>query len=144
MRLAELSLPPHILAKASVHGLEYAWPVDSIPEVIEAALNANLVNIGGQLQFQLEGCGTCECYWLEVDTFKSVPKSLPWQDRVAQSAKAALDQYSNLRRKSDFLAEGRGAFQKTFREYEQLGRNPADAMRFVWYFEAFEETQSNK
>jgi hypothetical protein len=144
MKLAELRLPSNVLAKATVDGLEYAWPLDCIPEVIIAARDANLVNIGGQLQFQLGGCGTCECYWLEVDTYKSVPTSLSWRERVVRTAQAALEQYEHLRRESDFLAEGESAFPETFASYRQLGLNPADAMLFIWYFETFEETQSEK
>jgi hypothetical protein len=144
MILAELSLPQEILAQASVDGLEYAWPIDFIPEVIEAARVAKLVNIGGQLQFRLEGCGTCECYWIEVDTYKSVSTFLPWQERVVRTANAALSSYAKLRLNCDFLAEGRRAFPKAFADYEHLGRAPADAMFFVWYFASFEETQSHE
>ena len=142
MRSAELSLPKDILAQASVDGPEFAWPVECIPKVIKAARDADLINIGGQLQFRLRGCGTCECYWVEVDTYKSVLKSLSWQERVIQTANTAPAEYSRLQMEFDFLAEGQRAFPKTFAEYEHLGHDPADAMYFVWYLEAFNEPRA--
>jgi hypothetical protein len=38
-----------MLAKARDCGGEYAWRVDDIPLVIDAARAAGLVNVGGQL-----------------------------------------------------------------------------------------------
>ena len=140
MKPAEFSLPKDILAQASVSGSVYAWPIDCIPGVILAARNANLVNIGGQLQFRLNDIGTCECYWIEIDTSKSVSTSLPWPERVAQTAETALAEYSQLPSKFDFLAEGHDAFPKPFADFEKQWGDPADGMCFVWYLEAFDET----
>jgi hypothetical protein len=50
--IEEGALPPDIISRASLRGNEYAWPVETIPEVIEAARPNALVNIGGQLQFR--------------------------------------------------------------------------------------------
>jgi hypothetical protein len=71
------ALPPDLLARASLSGNEYAWPVNEIPSVIEAARAANLVSIGGELQFRLPDGGVCECYWVYVYPDKSVDKALP-------------------------------------------------------------------
>jgi hypothetical protein len=87
--LAERHLPDKILKLASLRGNEYAWPINDIPLAIEAACQANLISIGGQLQFRLPDDTTCECYWVEVDTYKSVPESLSWNERVAQTAVVA-------------------------------------------------------
>jgi hypothetical protein len=86
----ELRLPHQILRRASLRGNEYAWPIEDICKVIEAAHQANLASIGRQLQFRLPDGGTCECYWVEVDTYKSVSASVPWQERVEQTAAVAL------------------------------------------------------
>ena len=83
---AEGALPPVLLGRASLVGNEYAWRVDDIPNVIEAARAANLVSIGGQLQFRLPDGGTCECYWVQVDTYQSVDRALPWKVRVERTA----------------------------------------------------------
>ena len=70
---SEKSLPDHILSRATVRGNEYAWKTGDIPKVIEAARAAQLASIGGQLQLRLHDEGTCECYWVEVDTYREVP-----------------------------------------------------------------------
>jgi hypothetical protein len=74
---AEQHLPADILQRASLRGGEYAWLIKDVPSVIAAAKRANLVNIGGQLQFRIPDEGTCECYWVNVDTYRSVSKDLP-------------------------------------------------------------------
>jgi hypothetical protein len=75
-QMEEVRLPAEILTKGSLRGGEYAWRVDDIPLVIDAAREAGLVSIGGQLQFRGPEF-TCECYWVEVDTYKAVPSDLP-------------------------------------------------------------------
>ena len=130
--LAEL-LPSSLMQRASLRGREYAWPLADIPDVIEAARRANLINVGGQLQFRIPGAGTCECYWVEVNTFDHVPKSLPWNERVERTAAAALTAYQQLHSDFDFLAEGRLAFAKQLDELERRGEDPAASMCFVWY-----------
>jgi hypothetical protein len=127
------ALPPDLLARASLAGNEYAWPIADIPAVIEATRAANLVSIGGQLQFRLPDRGTCECYWVEVDTFKSVDKALPWKERVMATAEVALRDFGALQERFDFLAEGRKAFRDYLDKLLADGRDPADAMCFVWY-----------
>jgi len=139
MKFSESLLPDHILKRANLQGNEYAWRPSDIPEVIEAARAANLVSIGGQLQFRFPDGGTCECYWVDIDTFKSVPVDLPWQERVTRTADAALREFRAVAAQYDFLAEGRSAFTKYFEEFESTGGEPADAMCFVWYVESEQE-----
>jgi hypothetical protein len=115
----EKLLPESILKRAALRGNEYAWPIADIPEVIEAARDAGLISIGGQLQFRLPQGKIFERYWIEVDTYKSVSQELPWTERVTRTAEVALAQFEMLQSKYDFLEEGK--------EY------PADAMCFVWY-----------
>ncbi|WP_370152961.1 hypothetical protein [Ferrovibrio sp.] len=130
---AEHFLPSEILERASVRGGEYAWGVDDIPSVIQAARDANLLNIGGQLQFRLPDGETCECYWVEVDTSKSVPQKLPWQERVRLSYETALADYQRLRSSTNFLNEGKHAFPLLYEELDAEGRHPSEFICFVWY-----------
>jgi hypothetical protein len=131
----ESHLPKDLLSRSSLRGNEYAWKILDIPEVIEAGRNAGLINIGGQLQFRLPDGGTCECYWVEVDTFKSVPAaiSLSWEERVAKTADAALEDFASLQKRYNFLEEGRRDYGKYLDEIAQNGGDPAEAMCFVWY-----------
>lgn len=131
--LEENALPPSILSRATRRGNEYAWPIETIPEVIEAARANALVNIGGQLQFRFADGAVCECYWVAVDTFLAVPSSLPWNDRVEQTAAVALASFSAVKSECDFLEEGRKAFGDIFLEYDATGESPESAMCFVWY-----------
>ena len=132
----EKRLPPALLERASIRGGEYAWPISDIPKVIEAARAANLVNLGGQLQFRVPGRGTGECYWVAVDTYRSVSTSLPWAERVDESARAALADFTCLLSQFDFFEEGRKTFSRWFDELTQLGCDPREATCFAWYFEA--------
>ncbi|HYD19795.1 MAG TPA: hypothetical protein VEF76_15090 [Patescibacteria group bacterium] len=135
-------LPAKILDRASLSGNEYAWPINDIPDVIEAVRKENLISIGGQLQFRIPdrfGGGTCECYWVEVDTCKSVSDNMPWHDRVNETADTALLDFENLKTKYNFLEEGRKAFGKYLDEAEELGADIQELMCFVWYTNSEEE-----
>jgi hypothetical protein len=110
----EKLLPPSLLQRAILRGNEYAWLLDDIPGVIEAVREADLVSVGGQLQFRFPEGGTCECYWVEVDTYQTVPINLPWAERVTRTAEAALADLRELQTRWDFLAEGRTAFEQEF------------------------------
>ena len=133
MDLPEAALPALLLERATLRGNEFAWPIGDIPDVIEAARSAGLISVGGQLQFRFPSGEICECYWVEVDTFQSVPADLPWHERVEQTAASALSQFEDLRRRCDFVAEGRSAFRSYMDEFEASGGNLKDAMCFVWY-----------
>jgi hypothetical protein len=131
--LPEHALSPEVLQRASRAGNEYAWCVHDIPDVIEAARLSNLISIGGELQFRLPDGGTCECYWVDVDTYKSVDKALPWQERVKRTAEVALRDFQALQARFDFVAEGRVGFGPHLDALVAHGRDPADSMCFVWY-----------
>jgi hypothetical protein len=131
LRTAYNYLPKELLDRASLRGNEYAWRVHDIPNVIAAAREANLLNIGGQLQFRLSDGGTCECYWVEVDTYKSVPADQDWGTRVSLSADVASTDFERLKAKYDFIKEGKSAFEKHL-----VGSDPTEAMWFVWYVES--------
>jgi hypothetical protein len=132
---AETLLPAEILKRSSLAGSEYAWHPSDIPDVIKAAEKAQLLNLGGQLQFRLPGA-TCECYWVEVTT-EDHP-DLSWGERVARSAAKSLEGFEVVRSKFDFIVEGRRAFEKRLDDFEAGGGNLNDAMCFVWYVESEE------
>lgn len=127
-------LPARVLDNATLRGNEYAWPLEAIPKVIFAAQEAGLINIGGQLQFRLPA-GTCECYWIEVDTLRVMPNHLSTQEKIDWTAQEALSQFEKLPRRWDFLAEGKKAFSNALSEYVTGGGDPLRAMCFVWYLE---------
>jgi hypothetical protein len=131
----EPKLPVEILARATRSGKEYAWPVEYIPRVIEAARQADLLNVGGQLQFILPDA-TCELYWLDIDTFKLVPETLPWSERVERTAVEAAIAFNKLRTERDFVSEGRKEFADHLTKFEKAGGDLSEVMRFVWYVEA--------
>lgn len=141
-KLAAKLLPADLLARASLRGSEFAWPVDAIPEVIEAARRANLVSLGGQLQFRLPGGGTCECYWVQVDTYQSVNKTLPWPERVTQTAQISALDFADLQRTVDFLAAGREGFARHLDKEVAEGRDPQSSMCFVWYLQTEQEAKT--
>jgi hypothetical protein len=132
---SESSLPQAILGRAKRHGNEFAWRIDDIPAVIEAARSVNLLNVGGQLQFRLPDY-TCECYWISVDTSRSVPSELPWERRVEQSALIAFADFENLKTNHDFLSEGRDGFAEILEKAIAQGCNLDEVMCFVWYVSA--------
>ena len=97
--------------------------------VIDAARKVRLANIGGQLQFRGPDF-PCECYWVEVDTYKAIRRDLPFEDRIDEAANRAFEK---LRGEVDFLAEGRTAFPDVLGPYEAKGGALPDLMWFVWY-----------
>ena len=125
-----VGLPAEILAKGLLSGGEYAWRVKDILAVIAAAREVGLVNVGGQLQFRGPGF-TCECYWVEVDTYKAVSSDLPFKVRVERTAEAAAGAFETLSRDLDFLAEGRNAFPTVLGSYDDEALR--NLMWFVWY-----------
>ena len=129
---AAAKLPAHLLARASLRGNEYAWPLADIPLVIAAARDANLVSLGGQLQVRLPDGGICECYWVDVDTYVDVEKSLPWPERVALTARSALVRFTNLPNAASLVAEARTTFGSHLTEAETAGHVLPDLMCFVW------------
>ena len=144
MNIEQKYLPSSLLAKGNLEGNEYAWPISDIPEVIETARKLSLVSIGGQLQFRFPN-GVCECYWVEVDTYKETDLDiLNWQERVERSAAAATVGFERLLARYDFIAEGRKNFSKAFEEYEAKGGDIADVMCFVWYLDAQDINQINE
>jgi hypothetical protein len=127
-------LPETLKRSATLRGNEYSWQPHDIPNLIEAGARANLLNIGGQLQLRLP-TATCECYWVQVDTFPMVPESLPWNDRVVMAASEALSQFVKLTQEFDFAAEVYRAVPESLNIENWIG-DFEKAICFVWYLEA--------
>ncbi len=72
---------------------------------------------------------------MEVDTYKSVEKTLPWLERVARTADVALSDFSALTQRYDFTAEGQIAFGAHLDAVASKGGDPSGFMCFVWYVE---------
>lgn len=120
----EALLPEVILRKATRRGNEYAWHPTDIPEVIEAARQAGLVNLGGQLQFRLPGA-TCEIYYIEVE--KSGDITNP-DDAAART----LAEFKAIYSPEKCFQEGRDAFPDV-RDFEDAGGDLSSVICFVWY-----------
>lgn len=131
----EVLLPATIRSIAGRSGSEWGWRPAAIPQVIDAAENAGLLNIGGQLQFRLPAA-TCECYWVEVDAVAQEPEALRWTERVARAAAIARQQFADIGDRQHFLTEGRDAFPAAFQACEDCGGDVGDCMWFIWYLEA--------
>lgn len=50
---------------------------------------------------------------IQVDTYKAVPKELPWDERVLRTADAALREFAELRSGYDFLASWKKANERS-------------------------------
>lgn len=131
----ELLLPETIRAAACRSDNEWGWRPEAIPLVIDEAEKLGLLNVGGQLQFLMPE-GTCECYWVEVDTLSNEAQGLTWAERVARAANTARQQMADISRRYDFIEEGRKAFPDLFAIYEAAGGDLRDRMCFIWYLEA--------
>lgn len=127
----ERHLPDDLLGRASLSGNEYAWRIEDVPAVIEAARRAGLLSVGGQLQFRPPEGGVCDCYWVEVSTHEKAPPSLPWVERVEKAAAAAAAGFRSLARRFDLVAVGRE--WPALVELEAAGGSVSDAMWFVWH-----------
>lgn len=133
----ETGLSRELRTSAVRSGQEWAWPLHLIPRVIDEAEKLGLLSLGGQLQFLLPA-GICECYWVSVEALDQEPAELGWSARVAFAATAANRQFEDLKRRYDFIAEGRKAFGEHFEAFEANGGNLEETMRFVWYLAAQE------
>ena len=128
----EALLPPAILAKATLRGNEYAWPLETVEETILAAQASGLATLGGQAQFRIPD-GTCEMYWLDADA-SGRRDGEPWLQFAARSA---LEVVAGFRQKvvpADFHAEARQ--WPILREKIEAGVNVMNYLCFVLYFQA--------
>jgi hypothetical protein len=133
--LIESRLPADILARADLRHNEYAWRVEDLPAVIEAAKTLNLLNLGGQLQLRTaEAIG--EVYWVAVDPCQNVPEDLPWDVRVRMAADFSLRDLAEIQAEFDFLQELRDAFPEPVEKLLAGGGKLEEALWFTWYVDA--------
>jgi len=132
--MEEETLPKVLISKASITpGGEYAWKMDDIPKVIEAARIAGLANLGGQPQFQ-GPIGTAEPYWLNFDPSDRNAKE-NWQQYVNRAAAETLEAFKRLCKETDFDEEGVKNL-KHIKEAKEKGLNVTEHLWFVLYFES--------
>ncbi|MCR6644537.1 MAG: hypothetical protein NVV62_08475 [Terricaulis sp.] len=126
-------LPSELLDRLvySTPGGEYAWRVDDIPKVIEAARRASLLNLDGTLQFYLPDHGICECYWVDVGP-ADPPNDLDWRQKVEWSAEACQRRFDEVSNTIDLVAAGRDEFGGPLKELADSGTDIAQFMCFVW------------
>jgi hypothetical protein len=127
-------LPPSILAKASLRGKEYAWPLDAVEEAIAAGRAAGLVTLGGQVQFRLPD-GICELYWISANAGERRPDE-SWDVFVNRSADEMLRQFREEVVVHDFLSEARS--WPFLRRQIDKGVDVLCCLYFVLYFETEE------
>ena len=130
--LTEKKLPAEILARADFRFNEYAWRVEDLPAVIEAAKALNLLNLGGQLQLRTEKA-IGECYWVATDPCVHVPEDLPWEVRVRMAAEFSLRDLAEIQAEFDFAREIADAFPDPVAEFKASGGDVASAIWFAWY-----------
>ncbi|MDI7775799.1 hypothetical protein [Asticcacaulis sp. EMRT-3] len=130
--LAESLLPAGILAKADFRFNEYAWRVADLPDVIAAAQEMGLLNLGGQLQIRTpEAIG--ECYWVATDPCAHVAEDLPWEVRVRMSAELSLRDLAEIQAEFDFAQEITEAFPEPVAAFIAAGGDLNAAIWFTWY-----------
>ncbi len=133
MHDSESKLPREIRARA-VYGRpggEYAWRVQDIPAVIDAARDASLFNLGGTLQFYLPGGEILECYWVDVDVGDPPAQIEDWEDKVHWAAMTARRRFQESTKSFDLVGPARTAFE-ALREEEAKGVDLSSLMCFVW------------
>ena len=128
----EALLPPSILAKATLRGKEYAWPIACVEEAISAARASGLATVGGQAQFRIPE-GTCEMYWLDADASERRACE-PWPEFVTRSAQEFLARFQDKIVGADFLAEAQQ--WPILREKIEAGVKVLDYLCFVLYLQA--------
>jgi hypothetical protein len=131
IEMIEQRLPPTVLNKATLRGNEYAWPLSTVEEVVTAARESGLANLGGQVQFRILE-GTCDLYWLEVDSGGRRPGE-KWQDYVARTATEVLSRFRLLQSRYDFVNEGLSF--SILRQMHDRGVPLDQFLCFVLYFE---------
>ena len=127
----EQQLPDDILQRADARHGELAWRPSDIPAVIEAARQANLVCLGGDLQIRAPSGMWGEPIGVGIDTGRVV-KGLPWDAQVEESAEAALAEFQALRDKFDFKALAAEAYPTLVAEVD----DPSEVIFFGWWVQS--------
>ncbi len=121
-------LPEYILDKAIRSGSEYGWRRCDILEVVEAAKQTQLGNLGGQVQYVLPDA-TCELYWLRYDP-KDQKTDEDWISYCNRTADECSEQLKMLF-ELDIEKEATSAF-----EILENIENLSDYQVFILYLQA--------
>jgi hypothetical protein len=148
VRDSESKLPAEIRARCvySAPGGEYAWRVQDIPAVIDAAREASLFSLGGTLQFYLPDGEICEAYWVDVDVGDPPDQIKDWNGKVDWAAMTARKRFKEETDHAKLVEGGCAAFEE-LRELEAKGVDLSTLMCFVWSVSdetEFNSVQSNK
>lgn len=122
-------LSPHILAKASLVGTEYAWPSASVEEAIQDARHHCFATIGGQAQFRLPDA-TCEMYWIDIDP-KGRSSKETWREYVDRSAAEAIQKFRDRLTNTNWPEQ---IAWKELIEKQAQGVDILSSLYFVLYF----------
>ncbi len=102
MSASEEQLPAEILERADLRSNELAWHPSDIPDVIEAARQAKLISLGGDLQVRAPSG-----LWGEpvgVGFSIELADDLPWETQVEETAAAGLADFLSFQKRFDFEA----------------------------------------
>jgi hypothetical protein len=83
------TLPPELVAGASISGNEYGWPPNLFPDAARRAESLGHACLGGQFQF-LASVGTCEMYWLSAHSTERQPEE-DWRAYCKRSRAEVLE-----------------------------------------------------
>jgi hypothetical protein len=128
---SEELLPHHLLMKANLKGLEYAWRKEDIREVIFTAKEYGLACLGGNVQFRIPD-GTCDLYWLEYWADDRKPDE-SWRDFVSRSADECYLQIENMVNTKDIVREAYNGFS-ILKEMAQK----VDISIYMWFILYFD------
>jgi len=131
MRDPESLLPAEVLAKANKDSSEYAWKLDDVLTVIEAANSVGLATIGGEVQFRVPE-GICELDWLGFEPGER-RSSEPWEVYQSRCAEEIADDIRRIA-SSDLVTPAITYFECLESMHGQ-GINLYDYLCFVLYFE---------
>lgn len=133
MHDSESKLPREIRARCvySTPGGEYAWRLEDIPAVIDAARDAALFNLGGVLQFFTPDGEIHEATWVDVDVGDPPDKLKTWEDQVDWAAVTARKRFREATDHAKLVQGGRDAFEE-LRELEEKGVDLSTLMCFQW------------
>ena len=146
MKPLEERLPPSILNKAVKKANTFFGRISDIPELIEAARQAEIISLGGALNFiglpgtSSEDVGTCECYWVKALVAPS--EGQEWATMVEDAALSTRKAFLELPQKYDFHKEGLSF--PTVKGYADRGGNLDDIMYFYWTMDSEEEYRERR
>jgi hypothetical protein len=115
------------------NGAEAGWRRENVEEVIKAAAQSNLANLGGQLQFQTSD-GVYEAYWVGFDSIERKAGE-KWVDYVERASEEVLRQFKDIDSKTDYVSEAK-SWPPLKSKIETGEWNPNHSLVFILYFEA--------